>query len=139
MWVVYLLNTEDGFILPLSPLAFHVSSTPWCPPTQDSITPGLPKPRHSKVRIWAGRRSQLLGQQQFALELGSVFPEGGRGVAGVSVCVCVCVYTTGHRSICQHCWPMTTTVYLESQRVTFSKVSREKIQTLPFSCVLEDV
>lgn len=121
--------------MPLSLLAFHVSSTPWCSPTWDSITPALPKPRHSKVRVLAGKKDQLLGQQQFALELGSLFPEGIRGVSGV----CVSVYTIRHRSICQHCWAMTTSVYLESQRVTFSKVSREKIQTLPFSCVLEDV
>lgn len=93
MWVVYLLIVyllnDDGIILPLSPLAFCVSSTPWCSPTQDSITPGLPKARqwHSKVRVSAGKRNQLLGQQQFALELGSLFPEGARGVARVCVCV----------------------------------------------------
>lgn len=92
MRVVYLLNMEDGIFLPLSPLAFHALSTPWCSPTQDSITSGLPKPRHSKVRVLAGKRNQFLGQQQFALEQGSVFPEGVRGVAGVCVCVCVCVH-----------------------------------------------
>lgn len=92
MRVVYLLNMEDGIFLPLSPLAFHALSTPWCSPTQDSITSGLPKPRHSKVRVLAGKRNQFLGQQQFALELGSIFPEGVRGVAGVCVCVCVCVH-----------------------------------------------
>lgn len=49
IWVVYLLNMENGIFLPLSPLSFHVSSTPWCSPTLDSITPSLPKPRKNKV------------------------------------------------------------------------------------------
>lgn len=78
---------EDGIFLPLSPLAFNASSTLWCSSIQDSITPGLPKPRHSKVRVLDGKKNLLLGQQQFALELGSLFPEGVRGVAGVCVCV----------------------------------------------------
>lgn len=39
MWVVYLLNLDDGIFLPFSPLAFHIHPPLGAFPTQDSVGP----------------------------------------------------------------------------------------------------